>query len=95
MWLVVFTVGLPVQILILRRFISDSEALFVSFALHFICSYTSSIMAVVWVPIIKRKTFLEIIEHISEADNKIRYTSQEGPHMNRKVMFNIISEIIF
>ena len=38
--------------------------------------------------------FLEIIKNISEVDNKIRYTLQEETYMNRKLMFNIISEII-
>jgi hypothetical protein len=92
--LVVFTVGLPVQILTLRSFISGSKTLFISFMLYFISSYTSSIVAVVWISIIKRRRFLEIIEHISEVDNKIRYTLQEETNMNRKVMFNIILEII-
>jgi hypothetical protein len=93
-WLVVFTVGLPVQILTLRSFVSDSKTLFIVLMLCFISSYTSSIVAVVWVSVIKRKRFLEIIEHISEVDNKIRYTPQEQTYMNRNVMFNLISEII-
>jgi hypothetical protein len=51
-------------------------------------------VAVVWVSVIKRKRFLEIIESISEVDNKIRYTQQEETYMNINVMLNIISEII-
>jgi hypothetical protein len=50
-------------------------------------------MAVVCISIVKRR-FLEIIENISEVDNKLRYTQQEETHMNRKVMVNIISDII-
>jgi hypothetical protein len=37
---------------------------------------------------------MEIVENISEVDNKIWYTLQEETNMNRKVMFNIISEIV-
>ena len=48
----------------------------------------------VWVSIIKRKGFLEIIDNISEVDNKIRCTLQEETYMNRNVLFNIITEII-
>jgi hypothetical protein len=62
--------------------------------LYCISSYTSSIVAVVWISVIKRRRFLEIIGHISKVDNKICYTPQEGTYMNRKVMFNIILEII-
>jgi len=51
-------------------------------------------VAVVWISVIKRRVFLEINENISEVDNKIRYTNQEETYMNRKVMFNIISETI-
>jgi hypothetical protein len=38
--------------------------------------------------------FLGLVENISELDNKVRYTPQEETHMNRKVMVNIITEII-
>jgi hypothetical protein len=93
-WLVVFTVGLPVHILTLRSFVSDSQTLLIALKLYYISSYTSSIVAVVWVSVFKRKRFLEIIENISEVNNKIQYTLQEETNMNRKVMFNIISEII-
>jgi hypothetical protein len=93
-WLIVFTVLLPVQILTLHHFFSDSKTLFIAFMLHVISLYTSSIVAVVWVSVIKRKRFLEIIENISKVDNKIRYTPQEETYMNRKVFINIISEII-
>jgi len=59
-----------------------------------ISSYTSSIVAIVWVSVIKRRKFLEILENISEVDNKIRYTLQEETYMNRNVMFNIFPQII-
>jgi hypothetical protein len=51
-------------------------------------------MAVVWVSIIKRSTFLWIIENISDVDNKLRYTLQEETSINRNLFFNIISEFI-
>ena len=41
----------------------------------------------------EEEIFLEILGNISEVDNKIRYTIQEQTYMNRRVMFNIISEI--
>jgi hypothetical protein len=94
LWLVVFAVGLPVEILIICSFGSGSGTLFISLLLYFISSYSSIIVAVVWVSVIKRKRFLEITEYISQVDNKIQYTPQEETHINRKVMFNIISEII-
>jgi hypothetical protein len=93
-WLIIFTVGLPVQILTLRSFDFDSQTLFIAFKLYTVLSHTSSIVSVVWASIIKRKYFLHIIENISEVDNKIRYTVQEGKYMNRNVFLNIISEII-
>ena len=93
-WLIVLTVGLPVQILTLRSGYLGSTILFIVFMLYIISSYTSSVVAVVWVSVVKRKMFLEIIEIISEMDNKIQYTLQEETYMNRRVMFNIISEII-
>jgi hypothetical protein len=94
MWLIVYTVGLPVQILKLRSDDFGSEILFIAFMLFIISSYTSSIVAVVWVSIIKRSRFLGIIENILDVDNKLRYTLQEETSMNRNVLFNIISEII-
>ena len=93
-WLIVFTVGLPVEILTIYSSDFDSQTLFTAYILYYISSYTSSIVAIVWISVIKRRKFLEIIENISEVDNKIRYTHQEETYMNRKVMFNIISEII-
>jgi hypothetical protein len=93
-WLIVFTVGLPVQILKLRSAYFGSQTLFIAYTLFLISSYTSTIVTVVWVSIIKRKMFLEIIENISEVDNKLQYTLQEETYMNRNVLFNIISEII-
>jgi O-antigen ligase len=68
-WLVVLTVGVPVQIVTLRSFVSDSKTLFVALISCFISSYTSSIVAAVWLSVIKR-IFLEIIENISESKNK-------------------------
>jgi hypothetical protein len=94
MWLIIFTVGLPVEILTLRSDDFDTQTLFIAFKIYMISSYTSSIVAVVWVSVIKRRNFLEILENISEVENKIQYTLQEKTYMKRKVMFNIISEII-
>ena len=93
-WLTVFIFGLPVQLLTLHSFDFDSQTLFITFMLYITLSYTSSIVAVVWVSVIKRRKFLEILENISEVNNKIRYTQQEETYMNRNVMFNIIAEII-
>jgi hypothetical protein len=94
LWLTVFTVGLPVHILEVYRFHFVSHALFIAPLLFVISLYTSRIMAVVCISIVKRRRFLEIIEIISEVDNKLRYTQQEETHMNRKVMFDIIADII-
>jgi hypothetical protein len=93
-WLVVFTVGLPVHIL--EAYVVDkvSHTLYIAFTLFTISSYTSSIVAVVCLSVIKRTRVLEIIECISVLNNKIRYTLQEETYMNRKLMFNIIAEII-
>jgi hypothetical protein len=93
-WLTVYIVGLPVELLTLRSYDFGSQTLFIAFTLYYTTSYTSSVVAVVWISVIKRRKFLEILENISEVDNKIRYTVQEETFMNRKVMFNIISEII-
>ena len=92
-WLIILTVGLPVHILTLRDFDFGSQTLFIAVILFFISSYISSIVAVVWVSVIKRRMFLKIIGNNSELDNKIQYTPQEETYMNRNVMFNIISEI--
>jgi hypothetical protein len=75
------------------RFHFVSQALLIALLLFVISSYTGSIIAVVCISIVKRRRFLEIIENVSEVDNKLRYTQQEETHMNRKVMFNIISDI--
>jgi hypothetical protein len=72
----------------------SSQSLFIALLSFVISSYTSSIMAVICISIVKRRKFLEIIENISEVDNKLRYTQQQETHMNRKVRVNIISEII-
>ena len=93
-WLIVYTVGFSVHILDAYGFDKSSQTLFFVYVLYTISAYTSTIIVVVWVSIIKRKGFLEIIENISKVDNKIRYTPQEETYMNRKVMFNIFSEII-
>jgi hypothetical protein len=93
-WLTVYTVGLRVQILIQHNDDLVSQTLFIAFMIYIILSYTSSIVAVVWVSIFKRKQFLEIIENISRVGNKLSYTHQEETYMNRNVLYNIISEII-
>ena len=93
-WVIILTVGLPVQILTLYRTDFDTDTMFIALKIHIISSYTSSIVAIVWVSFIKRREFLELLENISKADNKIRYTQQEETSMNRKLMFNIIAEII-
>jgi len=76
-WLIVFTVGLPVAILTLSRNEFDRDILFIAFKILMISTYTSSIVAVVWVSVIKRRKFLEILENVSELDNKLQYTPQE------------------
>ena len=93
-WLIVYTVGLPVHILEAYSVEGISQVIYVVFMLYIISSYTSSIMSVVCISITKRRRVLEIIENISEVDNKIRYTPQEETYMNRNVIFNIISKII-
>ena len=93
-WLIVCTVGLPVRILTIRSDDFYSQTLLIAFMVYMISSYTSSFVAVVWVSVIKRRIFLEINKNVSEVDNKIRYTLQEETYMNRKMMFNVISEII-
>jgi hypothetical protein len=93
-WLIVLTVGLPAGILTLRSDDFDTLTSFIAFNINRVLSYTSSIVAVFWVSVIKRRKFLEILEYISEVDNKIRYTLQEETYMNRNVMFNIFSVII-
>jgi hypothetical protein len=93
-WLIVFIVGLPVEILTLHSFNFGSQTSFITFTLYNILSYTSSILAVVWVSVVKKRMLLEMLENISEVDNKIRYTQEEESYMNRNLMFNIISEII-
>jgi hypothetical protein len=94
LWLVVYTVGLPVRILTVWGSDSRSKSSLISYTLYLISAYTSSIVAVVWVSVIKRKMFLEIIDHISEVDNKIQYTLQEQTYMNRKVFLNVLPQII-
>jgi hypothetical protein len=93
-WLIVFSVGLPVEILTIHSVDFGSRILYVTFMSCTISSYTSGIVAVVWVLIIKRKMLLIIVENIFEVDNKIRCTLQKETYMNRNVLFNIISEII-
>jgi len=93
-WLIAYTAGLPVQILEAYSYQMVARVIFVVFMLYLTSSYTSSITAVVCISFIKRKSFLEVIESISEVDNKIRYTPQEETYINRNVMFNIISNII-
>ena len=93
-WLIVYTVGLAVQILVANSVGVIAQTRFIALILVVISSYTSSIIAVVCISIIKRRTFLDIIENISEVDNKIGFTHQEETYMNKNVMFNIISEFI-
>ena len=71
-WLIVYTVGFSVQILGAYGVDMSSQTLIFTFVLYTISSYTSTIIVVVWVSIIKRKGFLEIIENISDPDNKMR-----------------------
>jgi hypothetical protein len=85
---------MAVFILTLRSDYGYSKILFFVAISYSILLYTSSIVAVVWVSIIKREKFLEIIENISAVDNKLRYTVQEETYMNRNVILNVISEII-
>ena len=92
--LIVCTVGLPVRILTLSSDDFDSQTLLIAFMVSVISSYTSSIVAVVWVSVIKRRKILDTLENSSEVENKIRYTLQEETSMNIRVIFNIISEII-
>ena len=93
-WLIVCTVGLLVEILTLNSTDFYSDTLLIAFKILIISSHSSSIVAIVWVSFIKRRKFLEILESVSEVDNKVRYTLQEETSMNRKVMFNITSETI-
>jgi hypothetical protein len=93
-WLVLFTVGLPVRIWEACTDDLGSNVYFIAVVLFVISSYTSSIVAVVWVSVIKRKSFFKLIGNILEVDNKIRYTLQEETNMNTNVFFNIISEIM-
>jgi len=93
-WLIVYTIGLPVRILTLDSDDFDSQTLFIAFMVYVLSSYTSSMVAVVWVSVIKRRIFLEVIENVSEVDNKTRYALQQETYMNRNVFFNVISEII-
>ena len=93
-WLILFSVGMAVKILTLHSVDFNSKIVFFIIMLYCNLLYTSSIVVVVWVSIIRRKKFLEIIENISAVDNKLRYTVQEETYMNRNVLFNIILEII-
>jgi hypothetical protein len=90
----VYTAGLPIHVLGACSMQQFSQVAFVATFMFIISTHMCSIMAVVCISIIKRRTFLDIIEIISEVDNKLRYTHQEQTNMNRNVMFNIISEII-
>jgi hypothetical protein len=48
--------------------------------LYYISSYTSSIVAVVWVSVTKRKRFLEVVEYISKVDKKKYDTHHKKKH---------------
>jgi hypothetical protein len=93
-WMIVFSVGFPLETLESYRIANFSNTLYIVYVLYTISSYISSVVAVVWLSVIERRKFMDIIENISEVGNKIRYTPREETNMNRKVMFNIISEII-
>jgi hypothetical protein len=93
-WLIIFTVGLLVQILVACSVEDIAQTRYIALLLIVITSHTSSIMAVFCISVIKRRNFLDIIENILEVDNTIRYTHQEETYMNRNVIFNIISEFI-
>jgi len=73
-WLIVFTVGLPVQILTISSVYFDSQTLFIAYKICRILSYTGSIVVVVWVSIIKRRKFLELLECIWKW--KIKYVTR-------------------
>ena len=79
-WLISFILVLPFQILTLHMYGFGSKTLFFASNLYYISSYTSSIVAVVWVSIIKRRRVLEIIENISEVDNKIDTHNKKNIH---------------
>ena len=64
LWLILDTVGLPVQIVMESNSDYVTQTLFIATLLFIISSYTSSIIAVVWVSTVKRKMVLEIIENI-------------------------------
>jgi hypothetical protein len=93
-WLVLYTVGFPVDIFVAYSDDTVTRTFFIAWILFIISLYTSSVVGVVWLSIIKRKRFLEIIENISEVDNKVRHTLREETHMNRSLILNIISEIV-
>jgi hypothetical protein len=73
-WLVLFTVELSSRIFCACSFDFGSNALFIAVILFYVSSYISCIVAVVWVSVIKRKTFLKIIGNILELDNTIHTT---------------------
>ena len=54
-WLIVYTVGFSVHILDAYVFDKSSQTLFFVYVLYTISAYTSTIIVVVWVSIIKRK----------------------------------------
>ena len=60
-WLTVYIVGLPVELLTLHSFDFGSRTLFIAFMMYIISSYTSSVVTVVWISVIKRRKFLEIL----------------------------------
>ena len=57
LWLILYTVGLPVQTLVIKCFDLFTQTLVTAYILFKIFSYTSSIMAVGCVSIVKRKYF--------------------------------------
>ena len=94
LWLITYAVALPVYLPMFKDADMGSQTLLIGYIFILVSSYASSFTTLVFVSIIKRRKFLQILENISEVDKKIFYKPQEETYMNRKVMFNIISDII-
>jgi len=56
-WLIVFGEGLPYEILKIYSSVFGSQTLFIAFTLYYTSSYTSSVVAVVWISVIKEESF--------------------------------------
>ena len=57
LWLNLYTAALPVEIMMIKSFDLFTQTLVTAYILFIISSYTSSVMTVVWVSIVKRKCF--------------------------------------